>query len=210
MPRELERLLLRPISLLSLLLWAINDHYLKAAWSNAFTGKLSDVTSLIVAPMLLAYACAALHLGRAHVRSLLTFWCIALALVMIAIKLWEPAAEVYRVGLALLQWPWRCLLAGEWVQLAPVQLAMDASDVATIPAALIPLWLLDSRRRPDNSRSEVRGAAVFVPRGAFCTFGLSTATRPGGHRAQVTPLRAARSSVSALVALRRVHRPRLP
>lgn len=143
MPRELERLLLRPISLLALAMWAVNDHYLKAAWGNAFTGKLSDVTGLIVAPILLAYASAALHVGRSHVRSLLKFWCVALALVMIAIKLWEPAAESYRVGLAILQWPWRCLLAGRLMDLAPVALAMDPSDLFTLPAVLVPLWLLE-------------------------------------------------------------------
>jgi len=152
MPRELERLLVRPVTLLALALWAVNDHYLKAAWSNAFTGKLSDVTSLIVAPIVLAYASAALHLGRPHVRSLVTFWCIALALVMVAINLWAPAAEAYRVGLAVLQWPLRCLLAGELAQLAPVALAMDASDVTTIPAALVPLWLLE--RESDRPRAE--------------------------------------------------------
>ncbi|HTU62084.1 MAG TPA: hypothetical protein VMF89_26685, partial [Polyangiales bacterium] len=150
MPRELERLLLRPITLLALALWALNDHYLKAAWHNTFTGKLSDVTSLIVAPILLAYASAALHVGRKHVRSLLAFWCFALALVMVAIKLWEPAAEVYRVGLAVLQWPWRCIVARELVQLAPVTLAMDASDVATIPAVLVPLWFFE-RSEPVTS-----------------------------------------------------------
>jgi hypothetical protein len=144
MPRELERLLLHPLSLLALTLWAVNDHYLKAAWGNTLTGKLSDVTSLMVAPVLLAYASAALGAGRAHVRPLLQFWCIALALVMVAIKLWEPAAEAYRVGLAVLQWPWRCALSRELVGLAPVALAMDASDISTIPAVLVPLWLLEA------------------------------------------------------------------
>lgn len=154
MPRELERLLLRPLSLLALALWAVNDHYLKAAWGNAFTGKLSDVTSLIVAPMLLAYACAALHVGPSSARSLLTFWCVALALVMITIKLWEPAAETYRVGLAILQWPLRCVLAGAWVELAPVALAMDPSDVWTIPGVLVPLWLLEPGSLPRAARVE--------------------------------------------------------
>ncbi len=162
MPRELERLLVRPVTLLALALWALNDHYLKAAWGNAFTGKLSDVSSLIVAPILLAYASAALHVGRTHVRSLLTFWCIAMALVMVAIKLWEPAAEVYRVGLAVLQWPWRCILVRELVQLAPVALAMDASDIATIPAVLVPLWLLEpsEREHPVRANTDVYVANV--------------------------------------------------
>lgn len=158
MPRELERLLLHPLSLLALALWALNDHYLKAAWGNAFTGKLSDVASLIVAPMLLAYASAALHVGRSHVRALLSVWCAVIALVMIAIKLWEPAAEVYRVGLAVLQWPWRCLASAALVELAPVMLAMDPSDLWTLPAALVPPWLL-KRRAGSNTchRTEVVG-----------------------------------------------------
>jgi hypothetical protein len=134
---------------LALALWAINDHYLKAAWGNSFTGKLSDVTSLMVAPSVLAYASAALRVGRAHVAWLLSFWCLSLALVMIAIKLWEPAADAYRFGLAVLQWPLRCLLSWRLVRLAPVALAMDASDILTLPAALVPLWLF--AREPEAS-----------------------------------------------------------
>lgn len=39
-------LLLHPVFLLSLLLLILNDFYFKAAYHNAFTGKLSDVTGL--------------------------------------------------------------------------------------------------------------------------------------------------------------------
>src|SRR4051794_25797484 len=113
MPRELERLLLHPLILVALGLWALNDHVLKAAWGNAFTGKLSDVASLIVAPVLLATLSARCGLQLSP-RTQLIVWSIAMALVMLSIKLFEPAADAYRYGLALAQWPARCLWARAW------------------------------------------------------------------------------------------------
>jgi hypothetical protein len=53
------------------------------------------------------------------------------------------SADTYRVGLAALQWPWRCALSRGFVELAPVSLAMDPRDISTIPAVLVPLWLLE-------------------------------------------------------------------
>lgn len=142
MPRSLERLLIHPVVLLSLGLWALNDHYLKGALHNALTGKLSDVTSLIAGPALLSFGSAALGVGRRHPNGLLAAWCLILAAVMAAINLWSPAAHAYRDGLALAQWPFRCALALKRLPLAPVSLTMDPGDVWTLPAAVVPLWLL--------------------------------------------------------------------
>lgn len=141
MPRELERLLLHPLILLALALWALNDHVLKAAWGNAFTGKLSDVASLIVAPVLLAILSALIGLKPLPPRVLLLGWSVAMVLVMFSIKLFEPAADAYRYGLALAQWPVRCLWTHAWLPLAPVQLAMDPSDLWTLPAGVVPVLL---------------------------------------------------------------------
>ena len=45
--------LLHPLTLLSLGLWALNDHVLKGWAPGALTGKLSDVAALVVAPTVL-------------------------------------------------------------------------------------------------------------------------------------------------------------
>jgi len=167
MPRELERLLLHPLILIALGLWALNDHVLKATWGNVFTGKLSDVTSLIVAPILLATLSAGVGLGRTSVRALLIAWCIAMAGVMIAIKLFAPAADLYRYGLAALQWPFRCLLTLSLRPLVPVFLAMDPSDLWTLPAACVPVFLAyTSKGQSGRDRCGAGGSRFRLPRGS--------------------------------------------
>ena len=47
------RLLTSPIALAALALLAVNDHYLKAAYHNGLTGKLSDVAGVVLLPFFL-------------------------------------------------------------------------------------------------------------------------------------------------------------
>jgi len=65
--------------------------------------------------------------------------------VMLTINLFDGAAWAYRHGLAALQWPFaqlgaslRCNGLAPW---RPVQLTMDATDLWTLPALLLPLRL---------------------------------------------------------------------
>jgi len=154
MPRELERLLLHPVVLAALAGWAVNDHYLKAAYGNAWTGKLSDVASLVAAPVLLAALGACLLGGRVKPRVLLAAACLAMAATMAAIKLHGGAADAYRVGLAALQWPFRCALAGTWLPVGRVFLADDPSDVWALPAVLVP-WILGwAQRAEEDARDQ--------------------------------------------------------
>jgi len=170
MPRELERLLVHPVTLLALALWALNDHYLKAAWGNGLTGKLSDVTSLIAGPVLLATLTALLArtarlpgLGASSVPWLLGFWSLTLGFVMVAINLWGPAATGYRYGLAALQWPFRSLLALAIQPLRPVTLTMDPGDLWTVPAALVPLWLGLRMQRPATQQASPEKRPRYDP-----------------------------------------------
>jgi hypothetical protein len=48
------RALASPLTIGSLALLALNDHVLKRAWPSFVTGKLSDVSELVVAAVLLA------------------------------------------------------------------------------------------------------------------------------------------------------------
>ncbi len=49
------RSILSPLWILALGILILNDHFLKAEWSNAFTGKLSDFAGLFLAPVLFAW-----------------------------------------------------------------------------------------------------------------------------------------------------------
>jgi hypothetical protein len=59
-----------PATGLCLVVLALNDHVLKHAWPGLVTGKLSDVTGLVVAPPLLALALALLRIPRPAVIAL--------------------------------------------------------------------------------------------------------------------------------------------
>ncbi|MFT4977466.1 MAG: hypothetical protein ACI8S6_003371 [Myxococcota bacterium] len=66
------------------------------------------------------------------------------AVIMATINTWTPAAEAYRWGLAMLQWPAKAgwgLLTDHSVPLRPVSLVMDPADLWTIPAGALPLWI---------------------------------------------------------------------
>lgn len=139
--------LLHPVVLLCLGLWALNDHLLKPWFPGPVTGKLSDLTSLVVFP-LLATTCTELLVpglstrGRRHA---LIYWTGATALVMATINVLEPAAFAYRWGLGAAQWPayavsaWiRGLSAPQW---QPVTLTMDPSDLWTLPMVVLTVGL---------------------------------------------------------------------
>ena len=59
----------------SLILLAINDHILKAAFGNWFTGKLSDLAGMVLLPLLLAFVFPKLKTHAIWLSALLfTFW----------------------------------------------------------------------------------------------------------------------------------------
>ena len=134
--------LLHPIVVVALAVWIANDHWLKGAHPSWLTGKLSDVASLIVFPLI-----PIALFGPRHRH----FWLIATALVMITINLFDPAAWAYRNGLACAQWPFRLVwhvVHGHGVPgLVPVHLTMDPTGLLTLPALLVPWWLTGARTR---------------------------------------------------------------
>ncbi len=143
--------LLHPLVLGSLVLWFANDHVFKPFHPCWLTGKLSDVTSLIVFPLL---ALAVVEMHGVSSRRARTCWllvCVsATGLVMATINLFEPAAFAYRWGLGTAQWPLRAtrVLFGDALPaVQPVQLTMDAGDLMTLPALLVPLFLAWPRQR---------------------------------------------------------------
>lgn len=144
--------LLHPAIVVSLVLWICNDHIFKGQWPGLVTGKVSDVVSLIVFPLLLVTAIektcnwlSSMPLSARGHNYLLIFAALATGSVMASINLAEGAATLYEWGLGYAQWPVRGALAlGRGSSLPvvePVQLWMDPSDCWTLPVLAIPLFL---------------------------------------------------------------------
>ena len=138
-----SRSLATPVALGALALLIINDHILKAAYPGLVTGKLSDVAGMIFFPLLVAAAFE--HLGvRRGMTTIIAAAC-ATAIAFTAIKLSTSAGDVYRVGLAVLQWPFRAVRAlftgGALPSLSRVQLTADPTDLVALIALAVPITL---------------------------------------------------------------------
>ncbi len=142
------RALVAPATLLAIALLVVNDHLLKARVPGLVTGKLSDLAGMVFFPLLLAAATEALGVRRG--RAAVIAAAVATGVVFAAIKLWEPAGDVYRVGLAALQWPFRVLAAAVTDTALPglgrAPLTADPTDLVVLPALLVPVWLASPRR----------------------------------------------------------------
>jgi hypothetical protein len=67
--------LLNVVFVFCLLILLLNDHYLKDEFGNWFTGKLSDMTGIIILPLLLAFVFSKLQQHATWISALLfAFW----------------------------------------------------------------------------------------------------------------------------------------
>ncbi|MEO0321410.1 MAG: hypothetical protein AAF447_00495 [Myxococcota bacterium] len=154
---DVPRLLTHPVVVLAIALWWLNDHVLKAAFGNALTGKLSDVTGLIATPAVLL---GLLWLfGVRPGRRLAGTLAAATAFGLAAINLSEAAADSYRGAFALAFGAFAHgvdLLGGAPLRFGEAQLTMDPSDLFTLPAALVTPCIAERQaqgdRRPSSSR----------------------------------------------------------
>jgi len=148
--------LLHPLTLAFLALWIVNDHVLKAAYPGLVSGKLSDIAGVIVFPLLVLAGAELLGstLSQRRRRAVLGCAVIATCSAMIAIKLFEPAAWFYREGLAALQWPFYAALSAlrgsALPELRSVNLAMDPTDLLTLPSSCVALWIAESTHKPES------------------------------------------------------------
>ncbi|HEX4514247.1 MAG TPA: hypothetical protein VH054_11945 [Polyangiaceae bacterium] len=78
--------MLHPLTLVSLALLVMNDHFLKWAHPSWLTGKLSDVAGMILAPIVLSVA-------TRHKAP--TMCALAVAFVFALTKTWSPANHVW-------------------------------------------------------------------------------------------------------------------
>ena len=143
------RALVHPISLAAIALLVVNDHVLKQLAPGLVTGKLSDFAGLAFFPLLVA--AAAEHAGIRRGTRTIVVAVIATGLAFAAVKLFAPAAELYRVGLATLQWPFRAVRAivtGDALPaLGRVRFVADPTDLIALVALAMPLAVTSRTRR---------------------------------------------------------------
>jgi hypothetical protein len=135
-----------------LVVWVLNDHVLKEAWPGWVTGKLSDVTGLVVAPLL-----AATVLALLGVRRPLGWGSSAVVAGFVVVKASVAGAAAVSAAWGLTGFPTRMLadptdlLALPAVSLAVVlwqrAAAADAADArrrwsAALGVALLPVGVL--------------------------------------------------------------------
>lgn len=150
--------LLHPIPIVAIAVLALNDQVLKEAFPGFVTGKLSDVAGMAFFPLLLQAGVEVVQDrqgGWAPSRKTLWIATVSTGLYFGGIQVLEPLADSYRYGLAALQWPFHALRAGAWVDLAPVHLVMDPTDLFTLPALGLALWA--GWRRTAPAKNAVSG-----------------------------------------------------
>ena len=143
--------LLHPVTLVALVLWAVNDHLLKGWGPALLTGKLSDVTALIVCPTVLL---AILEWTNpewvaGHLRTLLAASCAAIGLLLAGLELSPMVELAYQHALGSAHYAAKyvaaALVNGRTPSYVLVHTTPDVTDLLTLPALGVPLWLF---RRP--------------------------------------------------------------
>lgn len=139
-----RRISLHPVFLVALAVLIVNDHVLKDAHPSWWTGKLSDVAGLVLAPFFLAAVHQAVtRRAPSHILLIASALLVAIAFTLVKVFPWGEA--VYETGLAVLQWPFLAIgaaLQGVGIpDLAQVDLVRDKTDLLAIPFAFVG-WLI--------------------------------------------------------------------
>ncbi len=134
--------MLQPAVLGALVLLLVNDHVLKdAAAGTAFdvvTGKLSDFAGLAFFPVLLLSLVELVTRKVPASKRVVVVSIVLTAVVFTLTKTWSPAADAYRLAIAVLQYP----VHGRLIEVRHV---VDPTDLVALPA--VALALLVHRRR---------------------------------------------------------------
>jgi hypothetical protein len=153
--RYTARALLHPVTLIALVLWPINDHVLKGWGPGLLTGKLSDVTALVVCPTVLLgiMEWSKPEWVERHLRALLAASCAAIGLLLAGLELSPTVELTYQHTLASAQYAARYIAAALMNEGAPsyvlVHTTPDVTDLLTLPSLAVPWCLLG---RPANDR----------------------------------------------------------
>lgn len=152
--------LLHPVALTAMALWGLNDQRWKYTHPGWFTGKLSDVCGLIVAPLLcwsVLQALAALR-GREPSPRWVNVCLAAPSLGFVAINVSLVASELYRRAAASVTAPlrgWLTPLGGGNLFTSGARHVADWGDLVALPALFVAWALL----RAEIARRGPGGAA---------------------------------------------------
>ena len=145
--RSLLAWLVHPVTLVAVVLLAVNDHVFKARYPGLLTGKLSDAAGLMVAPPLLALALMP-FLPR---RSAKVLACTAVTVTgagFCAVKLSPTGAAV---------------TSAVWSNLTgPSMILADQTDLAVLPALGLAWWAWTRACRRPLSRLAARRLATLI------------------------------------------------
>jgi len=144
------------VPILAIGVLVVNDQFLKALWPGFVTGKLSDAAGLVFFPFLLtgAWELSRRAIGRPGPATLVVpiVAIAATGVVFTLVKVAPAAGDVYRIGLAVMQWPFAALgavVSGASIPaITPVTLAADPTDLAMLPALALPLGIALLSRPP--------------------------------------------------------------
>lgn len=151
--------LLHPVALTAIAVMLVNDHVLKQCCPSWLSGKLSDVTGLVLCPLLLQalYECVeARGVARpaAPHPSNRALWVgvVSTGAGYTLVELWQPAELVWCWTWGVLSWPLRAAVTflshGALHPLRPVRATSDLSDLAVLPALWVALHI--GRRRTSH------------------------------------------------------------
>lgn len=163
-------LVLHPAVASSLGTLILNDHVLKGRWPGWFTGKASDLVGLYAFPLVvIAGTEVALWVGRR--RTPHAGWTVparwagaviaTVGAAFVAVKLAQPAGDLYQAGLGALRWlpgaGVRGLAGGTPGSPGRAALVRDPTDLVAL-VALLPAWRT-ARRRTTPDAAGGRGIA---------------------------------------------------
>ncbi|GAA0422132.1 hypothetical protein [Actinoplanes campanulatus] len=150
-----------PVTLAALLLMAVNDHILKAAYPGWVTGKLSDAAGMVLAPPLLA-AVIGLIAPRAPFR-----WVAPGAILTVGVGFLLVKAMGYGAELA----------SSAWSLATPTLIRADPTDLLALPFLGVAWWVAWRPVRPAPRWLRALRLAVFLP---LALAGVA-ATSPAPH-----------------------------
>lgn len=154
--------LTHPVSVVALVVLLLNDHVLKRAYGTWWTGKLSDVAGLVLAPALLAVAIAAARACRAPRPVPADPGVLATVVVGAGFAVVKATA----VGAALASAAWTAV-AG------PSVVLRDPTDLLTLPALGVAWWVARASASPRRVRA-ARAWPLVLPLAVLATAATSS------------------------------------
>jgi hypothetical protein len=178
--------MLHPLAWASLLILVVNDQVLKAALPGALTGKLSDFAGMALVPLFLqaAFEVACIRSRGSYSAEasnrVLACAALATALGFSLVELVPEVEVVYRVGLGILQWPFRAAASlassTSLPSPRPVQATSDITDLLALPMACVAYRA--GRVRKKKERAGFAATLVIV---TTCVFPSRAAADEGDH-----------------------------